>query len=157
MKITTEKIATGIIYSYIGLSSETKPIVNVPVNSTYEETNTGAIYTYSGTVWAATKLAGTATTSAATGTVTVPMDTAVRTVTPTGSLTLNASGGTIGSQCFIYITTSGTTAYTITFGTNFKSQGTLDTGVVSGKIFVLEFVCVSTGTIWVEVSRTIAI
>lgn len=75
--------------------------------------------------------------------------------TPTQNSTLNAtSTPAYGQEIQIIITTSGTTSYTITFGTNFKSQGTLATGTVSGKVFTLKFV--SDGVNYNEISRTTA-
>jgi hypothetical protein len=48
--------------------------------------------------------------------------------------------------------TSGTTSRTITFGTNFKTPGTLSTGTVNGKMFLLEFVGLN--NLWYQVIRT---
>lgn len=97
-----------------------------------------------------------AATPATTGTMSVNMATAtVFTITPTGSCTFNASGGTPGQRVTFYITTSGTSSYTLTWGTNFKVTGTLATGTVSGKVFTVSFVC-KDGTEWAEVSRTTA-
>lgn len=62
----------------------------------------------------------------------------VMTVTPTGDLTINAST-TPAKTVSLIVTTSGTTSYTITFGTNFRSSGTLATGTVSGKCFIVKF------------------
>jgi len=50
--------------------------------------------------------------------------------------------------------TSGTTSYTMTFGTGFKTTGTLATGTVTAKTFVLNFI--SDGTSLIETSRTTA-
>lgn len=62
------------------------------------------------------------------------------TLIPTASCTLNlASVPTKHQRLVIVITTSGTTAYTITFGTHFKTQGTLSTAGTSGKVFCLGF------------------
>jgi hypothetical protein len=76
--------------------------------------------------------------------------------TPTQSSTINAATmtGTGGRTLRLIVTTSGTTSYTITFGTNFKTTGTLATGTVSGKVFVITFV--SDGVNWNEQSRTAA-
>jgi hypothetical protein len=60
----------------------------------------------------------------------------------------------IGRQYHFIITTSGTTSYTLTFGTNFKSTGTLATGTTTAKVFVITFVY--DGTNLNEVSRTAA-
>lgn len=61
------------------------------------------------------------------------------TVTPTGNITFNATGGTAGQEVTFFITTSGTTPYTITWGTNMLSTGTLSTGSVSAKHFRVDF------------------
>jgi len=37
---------------FIGLSSETKPTVNVLIGSTFYETDTGRTYIYTGITWA---------------------------------------------------------------------------------------------------------
>lgn len=75
--------------------------------------------------------------------------------TPAGASTFNASSvGPAGTVLSFIITTSGTSSYTLTFGTNFKSTGTLATGTSSGKVFAVSFK--SDGTNWVETSRTTA-
>lgn len=74
------------------------------------------------------------------------------TLTPAQTETINASGGTAGQEIHMVITTSGTTSYTLTFGTNFHSSGTLATGTSTGKVFVITFVDVG-GTFY-EVCRT---
>jgi hypothetical protein len=86
--------------------------------------------------------------------MTVTMDGGRKALTPSGDCTLNAVGGTAGHICTFEITTSGTTSYTITFGTNFKSQGALATGIVSGKRFNVTFK--RDGTAWCEIGRTAA-
>ena len=78
----------------------------------------------------------------------------VFTLTPAEAENISASNLTAGQKINIIITTSGTTTYTLTFGTNFKSTGTLATGTSTGKIFVVAFV--SDGTNLSEVSRTTA-
>lgn len=94
-----------------------------------------------------------AATSATTGTITVSMTTRIITCTPTGNMTLNASGGTAGQIITFSFTTSGVTSFTITFGTNFRKTGTLATGTTSARFFTVTFICLD-GTIWTEVSRT---
>ncbi len=65
----------------------------------------------------------------------------VFTLTTTGNLTVNAVvTGTAGTPVRLIVLTSGVTSHTITFGTNFESQGVLNTGVVSGAYFVVEFI-----------------
>ena len=59
-----------------------------------------------------------------------------------------------GSRADIIIVTNGTTSRTVTFGTGFKTTGTLATGTVSGKYFVISFV--SDGSFMIETSRTVA-
>ena len=76
--------------------------------------------------------------------------------TPTGNSTFNATSvGLPGKTLTFVITTSGTTSYTLTFGTGFKSTGTLATGTVTAKVFTVTFV--SDGINYLEVSRTTAL
>lgn len=98
---------------------------------------------------------GTAATTATTGTMTVNMTTAQITITPTGACTFNASGGTAQQITTFVITTSGTTSFVLTWGTNFKSVGTLATGTTTGKKFSVTFRCID-GTSWQEIARTTA-
>lgn len=91
---------------------------------------------------------------ATTGTITATMDGAVKKITPTGNCVFNAAGGTVGQTCSFIITTSGTTAYTLTWSSNFKPAGTLSTGTVSGKVFSISFIY--DGTTWIETGRTAA-
>jgi hypothetical protein len=72
--------------------------------------------------------------------------------TPDQAATVNASNVTNGQSVFLVITTSGTTSFTITFGTNFKSSGTLATGTTDGAIHIIEFL--ASGGNLVEVNRT---
>lgn len=79
----------------------------------------------------------------------------VQTLTPTQNMSLTALAPLISDSILtIVITTSGTTSYTLTFGTNFKSTGTLATGGTSGKVFTISFVC--DGVNFNELSRTTA-
>jgi len=95
----------------------------------------------------------TAAAPATTGTMTVPMDTRFKTITPTGACTFNASGGTIGSEITFLITTAGVSSFVLTRGTNFRKTGTLATGTVAARFFAVKFECID-GTIWQEVART---
>ncbi len=116
-----------------------------------------------GSIDLATKVTGTlpfannggnsAATPATTGTMTVTMTSNIKTITPTGACTFNASGGTVGQTCTFSITTSGTTSFVLTFGTNFRKTATLATGTVSARFFTVTFLCLD-GTIWTEISRT---
>ncbi len=78
----------------------------------------------------------------------------VFTLTPVTDMTLSAVYIPPGCEITLIVTTSGTGGWTLTFGTHIKSQGTLATGVVSGKTFAVKFV--GDGTNLVEVSRTTA-
>lgn len=92
---------------------------------------------------------------ASAATIAFSPSTVVTTHTPTQSETINFSAPVAaGTEIFLEIVTSGITSYTLTFGTNTKSQGTLATGTVSAKTFVVSFV--SDGTNWVETARTTA-
>jgi hypothetical protein len=93
--------------------------------------------------------------SATTGTVSLdPTVTETFTVTPSGAMTINAASAPSGATVVLVITTSGTSSFTLTFGTNFKTTGTLATGTVSGKVFTISFT--SDGTNLNETSRTVA-
>lgn len=75
-------------------------------------------------------------------------------VTPNATATYTTTVAPAGSRATIIIVTSGTTSYTITFGTGFKTTGTLATGTVTAKTFVINFV--SDGTTMIETGRTTA-
>lgn len=75
------------------------------------------------------------------------------TLTPGHTATINAAS-VLTQSITLIITTSGTTSYTLTFGTNFKTTGTLATGTTSAKVFTITFV--SDGTNYNEVARTTA-
>ena len=76
-------------------------------------------------------------------------------VTPnlTGSFTTTVPAA--GTRCTLIVLTSGTTSFTMTFGTGFKTTGTLATGTVTARYFILQFI--SDGTSLIECSRTVAI
>lgn len=76
-------------------------------------------------------------------------------LTPTSTRTLTTNVPRAGETRTLIILTSGTTTYTLTFGTGFKTTGTLATGATSARRFVFEFV--SDGTSLIEMSRTVAI
>lgn len=102
-------------------------------------------------------IAATVTTPATTGSqsVAMPSGDGVKTITPTGACTFNATGGKGGARCTFIVTTSGTSSFTLTFGTNFKAAGTLATGTTTAKVFAVSFVN-KDGTLWVETGRTAA-
>lgn len=100
-------------------------------------------------------ISASAATSATTGTMTVNMTTSMITITPTGACTFNASGGVAGQVITFLVTTSGTTSFVLTFGTNFRKVGTLATGTTSARFFSVTFICIN-GTTWQEIARTAA-
>lgn len=80
-------------------------------------------------------------------------NTSVR-LTVTASRTLTTTVPVAGSVRYVIILTSGTSSFTITFGTGFKPTATLATGTTSARVFVLSFI--SDGTNLYEASRTVA-
>lgn len=78
----------------------------------------------------------------------------IYTLTPAEAETISVSGGTSGETLRLIVTTSGSTSYTLTFGTGFKSTGTLATGTTTAKQFIVTWV--HDGTNFVETARTAA-
>lgn len=76
-------------------------------------------------------------------------------VTPTATATLTSTVPAAGVVVYLDILTSGTTSYTLTFGTGFLGVPTLATGTVTAKHFILEFY--SNGTSLIQLTRTTAI
>lgn len=70
----------------------------------------------------------------------------------TGSVTSTVPAA--GTICTLEILTSGVASFTVTFGTGFKTTGTLATGTVTAKTFMVTFK--SNGTTLNELSRTVA-
>jgi hypothetical protein len=95
-----------------------------------------------------------AATSATSGTMTVSMTTEMITITPTNACTFNASGGVTGQRVTFVITTSGVSSFTLTWGTNYRTTGTLATGTTTAKIFCVTFIY--NGSLWLETNRTAA-
>jgi hypothetical protein len=75
-------------------------------------------------------------------------------VTPTGTATITSTVPAAGIASTIMILTSGASSFTITFGTGFRTTGTLATGTTTARYFMLSFI--SDGTVLVETSRTAA-
>lgn len=95
--------------------------------------------------------------SALTSSATIALNAAlgnVFTLTAGHTATINATGGTAGQMLYIVVLTSGTNSYTLTFGTAFKTTGTLATGSSDAKTFAMTFI--NDGTNFVEVARTTA-
>jgi hypothetical protein len=95
--------------------------------------------------------------SGTTGAITMDCSASNRfTLTPTGDCTINASGIVAGKKYYLTVLTSGTTSRTLTFGTGFKTTGTLATGTADAKYFVIEFYSPDTTNI-IELTRTAAL
>lgn len=75
-------------------------------------------------------------------------------LTPNSTRTLSTTVPLAGQYRTLVIHTSGTTSYTLTFGSGFKTAGTLATGATTARKFVISFV--SDGTNLVETGRTVA-
>jgi hypothetical protein len=110
--------------------------------------------TVSGNIKATQQIAGGYTALTA-GTLAMALATnAVVKVTPTATATFTTTVAPAGSRASVIIVTSGTTSYTITFGSGFLTTGTLSTGTTTAKTFVIDFV--SDGTTMIETGRTTA-
>lgn len=114
-----------------------------------------------GTEWrwlnaAATANGTAALTAGATVAFAPDATTTLFTLTPGESETINATttNAVKGRLYTVKVLTSGTSSYTLTFGTNFNTTGTLATGTVSAKVFVIQFIF--DGSTFNEVSRTTA-
>jgi hypothetical protein len=100
-------------------------------------------------------LRGPATALGNTGTVSLnPALGDVFTTSPSGDMTINAAAALLGAKVSVVVTTPDTTSRTLTFGTSFKTAGTLATGTVASKVFTISFV--GDGTNLNETSRTVA-
>jgi hypothetical protein len=73
-------------------------------------------------------------------------------ITVTANRTFTTTVAPAGVRSTIIVLTSGTSSYTITFGTGFRTTGTLATGTTSARYFVVDFI--SDGSVMVETSRT---
>ena len=113
-------------------------------------------FTFGGTVTAGGVTTGSVQQLASAATVAVTPTSSVIQHTPTQSETLNFSttGFAAGTELWLEVVTSGASSFTLTFGTGTKNQGTLATGTVTAKTFIVNFIF--DGTNWVEVARTTA-
>jgi hypothetical protein len=76
-------------------------------------------------------------------------------ITPTASQSLTfAPDGLPGQIYILKVVTSGTSTYTLTFSTGFKTTGTLATGTSDAKVFTVSFI--SDGQQLNELARTAA-
>jgi hypothetical protein len=143
-------------------SGSPEGVVTAPIGSIYLRTDgvSGtAIYTkdsgIGNTGWSSPQPMSLATNiSGTSGTISVTMNGSIKTITPSGDCTFNATGGVQGQRVSFVITTTGSTSRTLTFGTNFKTTGTLATGATTAKKFVINFIY--DGTVWCETARTVA-
>lgn len=76
-------------------------------------------------------------------------------VTPTAAGAFTTTVPVAGTLCTLIVLTSGTTSFSMTFGTGFRSTAALATGTVTAQRFVLQFV--SDGTSLIPTIRTAAI
>lgn len=76
-------------------------------------------------------------------------------VTPTAAGAFTTTVPVAGTLCTLIVLTSGTTSYSMTFGTGFRTTAALATGTVTAQRFVLQFV--SDGTSLIPTLRTAAI
>lgn len=115
---------------------------------------TAFVRTYSQPLYATT----TALTPGTTVSWVPTVGTNIYTLTPAQAETINMGtipAGCVGQYMILDITTSGTSAFVLTAGTNLKMQGTLSTGTVTAKRFILKFL-IETTTSVLEISRTTA-
>jgi hypothetical protein len=75
-------------------------------------------------------------------------------VIPNATATYTTTVPVAGTMCTLIILTSGTTSRTITFGAGFKPTGTLATGTVTARVFVIHWI--SDGISLYESGRTAA-
>jgi hypothetical protein len=68
------------------------------------------------------------------------------------NITLTTAVAVVGARSDIVIENGINASRTVTFGTGFKTTGTLDTGTVSGKLFIISFI--SDGNFMIETNRT---
>jgi hypothetical protein len=143
---------TGIVKADVGLGN---------VDNTSDATKNSAAVTLSNKTVAAPVLTGRtrkSTTNAITPGATPTLDASlgdVFTLTPAQNENISITNQASGQEITLIILTSGVTSFTITFGAGFKPNGTLATGTVSGKYFVVKFF--SDGTNAYELSRTTAL
>jgi hypothetical protein len=75
-------------------------------------------------------------------------------VTPTATATYTTTVPAAGVQCTVIILTSGTTSYTIAFGTGFRANGTITTGTTTARYHTVTFI--SDGSNLIETGRATA-
>lgn len=80
-------------------------------------------------------------------------NTSVR-VTPTGNATYTTTVPAAGRTVVLLILTSGSSSFTITFGSGFKATTTLATGTTASRVFAISWI--SDGTNLYETARTVA-
>lgn len=88
--------------------------------------------------------------------VSVTMQGSLKQVTVSADCTLNATGGVAGSTMVLYLNCTALADKVITFGTNFKSKGTVTLVVATAATneATVTFVCLD-GTNWIETARSV--
>ena len=107
-----------------------------------------------GSLGTITNAGGIAVLTPATTISLAPLNEAAFSLVPAQNETINFASAPSGETVSLIITTSGVTSYTITFGTNTKTTGTLATGTTTAKVFTITFIC--DGVNCNEVARTVA-
>lgn len=106
--------------------------------------DSAGVETVIGVIGEGTAISGTS------GALTVVMDGNVKNLSPTDDCTLIADvTGVPGQMCTFIIFANG--AYTITFGDNFWSSGTLSTS--SSTMYIVTFLAFAVGYNWAEINR----
>lgn len=75
-------------------------------------------------------------------------------LTVTAARTLTTTVPAAGVRCSVLVLTAGVSSFVITFGTGFRTVGTLATGTVASRVFVVSFI--SNGIALYETGRTAA-
>jgi hypothetical protein len=151
MKISIKSITVTVLLLFVGLVGGTAvraQAVDDAVATFKGKTYQNAVFT-----GRTKKTTLTAITPSATPSIDASLSD-VYTLTPGEDETISITNGAAYQPITLIILTSGVTSRTLTFGTGFKSTGTLATGTSTGKYFVIEFIC--DGTNCYEKSRTTA-
>ena len=137
-----------------GQSTDTKPNATTYAGHLLVEENTGKHFQAAGGVWVRTDALPTHVTLSTGATAMAAATNSSVKVTPNANATYTTTVPAAGLRFTILILTYGTTSRTITFGSGFKSVGTLATGTVTARVFAISFI--SDGTNLYETGRTIA-
>lgn len=137
---------------------QTAPVTAVISGGSINNTPIGGSTPAAGTFTIANSVVFSDTVSALTPGLAVTLDPTLGglfTLVPAQTCTINAASVPVGHRRIVVeLVTSGSSSFTVTFGTHFKSTGTLATGTVSGVTYHVVFD--SNGTNFIESSRTVA-